>query len=62
MPVHAMIPSSPVADGAPWLPVQTLPYRNPLPELETYNWVGMVKHIIKSAGEGMDDKKLPTQV
>jgi len=30
MPAHVMIPSSPVTSGAPWLPVQALPYGNPL--------------------------------
>jgi len=48
MPVHTMIPSL---------------YRCCRMEIlceSTGNWVGMVKRSIKSAGEGVDDKRIPT--
>jgi len=50
MPVHAMIPS---------------PYRCCRMKIlceSTGSWVGIMKRHIKNAGEGVDNKRIPTQM
>jgi len=48
MPVHAMIPS---LHAVVWKFF-----------VSSGSWVGMVKHSIQFAGEGVDDERIPTQI
>ena len=41
---------------------QMLPYGNPLLEYQQLDRIGMVKCTIQFAGEGVDDKRVPTQI